>query len=353
MPKTVLFVGGGTIGHIAPSIAVWKALQKLDTDLQAHFVCSPRGEDASFLEKEGYNYTVTDAPRLSLTFPFKFIRAYKHAKEIVDRIQPQVVFCKGGYVSVPLSLAAKMRGIPIVLHESDAKGGHANQVVSRWASHICLGFPPKNESPHRTFTGNPVREEIAKGKKEEGLRITGFSGNRPILLVMGGTQGAQAINEMISKKLHTLLPLCDIVHITGTGKSVIHQKTKGYWSVPFAFQELPHLYACATLALSRAGAGSLAELAANGVPTILVPLRGVGHDHQQKNAVQAAMSKGCVVMQQVQLDAQLVPFLKTLLGDTRQLQNMSESIRKLFKSDADRQIAQIILQYLALSKEGL
>ncbi|MEK7562854.1 MAG: glycosyltransferase, partial [Patescibacteria group bacterium] len=219
----LLFVGGGTLGHIIPAVAVAREWMKQHPDAAVHFVCSPRGE-AAFLEKENLPHTMLDAPRLSWNFPWKFFLAYQKSQVLLQSLKPDLVFSKGGYVSVPVCLAAKRMKIPIILHESDAVMGRANRLIAKLSTKICLGFPTHDARSHHSplttyeFTGNPLRPEITRGSRAEGLRLTGFSGSRPILLIMGGSQGAQAINEWTVRHLEDLTAVCDVIHLTGTGK---------------------------------------------------------------------------------------------------------------------------------------
>jgi UDP-N-acetylglucosamine--N-acetylmuramyl-(pentapeptide) pyrophosphoryl-undecaprenol N-acetylglucosamine transferase len=346
----ILFAGGGSIGHIAPSVAVFRAAQKLDPSVEAYFVCSPKPEEAEFLQKEGLAFTQIKAPRLGMTLPTTFPSSLHAGMSIVGTFQPDVVFCKGGSISVPIGIAAQMRKIPIVLHESDAVGGYANWLVAKWADVICDGFPQAvnvreegdTEKNRHVFTGNPIRPGITSGSKEEGLHITGFSGKRPVLLVLGGSQGAAALNDAIQSQLDQILKQWDIIHLTGRGKES-DVRREGYWSIVFAHEELPHLYAITTVALSRAGAGSISELAANGIPLILVPLRDVGHDHQQKNAERVAVMGGCVLLDQEHLSNKLLSALTILLDDQQNLDTMREQIQKLSISDSATHIAKILL----------
>ena len=348
--QNILFVGGGSVGHIAPAVSVWEECQRKRPDLTAHFVCSPRLDDAAFLEKQNLPYTVLDAPRMSLRYLLAFGKAVREAKAILDTQKPDIIFSKGGYVSLPLCFAAKRRKIPIVLHESDSVSGRANMIVSRWADHICTGFPIQNtqHAKRQTHTGNPIRKEITEGSREEALRITGFDGSKPILLVMGGSQGAKAINELALSLLDDLLLRFDIIHITGRNKADEHtpERTDHYYITEFAHEELAHFYAAADLALSRAGAGSIAEIAANSIPAILVPLRGVGHDHQRKNAELAMRSGGCIHLEQSELATKLLPTLHTLIADEDRRREMSKCLHTLSSPDAALQITEIILQTL-------
>ena len=343
----VLFVGGASIGHIAPSLAVMQQLVHLLPEVKCHFVCLPKQTETDYLEQNRCAFSTIDSPRFSLSFPWKFLRAYRQASALLSELKPSVVFSKGGHVSVPVCLAAKRRGIPIVLHESDAVSGYANRIVGKWATTICTGFPSEKTDRRHVHTGNPIRQETACGRAEEGLRITGFSGKRPVLLVMGGSQGAQALNEALIAHIQELLEVCDVIHLTGHGKTGASVADTRYFRREFVYGELPHLYAIASLALSRAGANALSELAANGIPTIVVPLRGVGHDHQQANAKRAATGGGCILLDQSELDNKIVPLVKYCLQDKTMRESMSESMRNLFFQEASLQIAKILSKFLA------
>ncbi len=351
----ILFAGGGSIGHIAPSVAVWRAVEMLAPDATAHFVCSQRGDDAAFLQAEHVPFSRINARRLSFFHPLHFWRAMREARLLLQQEKPDVVFCKGGALCVTVAWAAKRHGIPIVLHESDAVSGRANALIARWATVICEGFPRQAIGDTREavsndattsrfiFTGNPVRPAIVRGSRAQGLRITGFTGERPVLIVLGGSQGAVALNEAVWKQLQALLAMADIIHLTGKGKSGAHRSMRSYWTAEFAQETLPHLYALADLALSRAGAGLISELAASAIPALLVPLRGVAHDHQWANAEAAALSGGCRVLHQETLDRTLVPSTEELLHDPAERKKMSERIHALFVPDAAERLAHLLL----------
>jgi UDP-N-acetylglucosamine--N-acetylmuramyl-(pentapeptide) pyrophosphoryl-undecaprenol N-acetylglucosamine transferase len=343
----ILFVGGASIGHIAPSIAVMQQLKKIKSDVQCHFVCLPSKMEMNYLKQNDCVYSTVDSPRLSFSFLWKFPRAYKQASALLSELEPDVIFSKGGHISIPVCLAARKRKIPIVLHESDAVSGRANRIVAKWAEKICTGFPMEEANDKYIHTGNPIRQEVTQGKKKEGLRITGFSGDRPVLLVVGGSQGAEALNHVITHHIHKLLKICDVIHITGTGKRGSSAEDHRYFQREFVHEELPHLYAIADLALSRAGANILSELAANGIPTIIVPLRKVGHDHQQKNAEAAVAMGGCILLDQRSLEHNLGLKVKRCLLEKNVAQSMSKAARNLASPEASLQIAKILSKFLA------
>lgn len=195
-------------------------------------------------------------------------------------------------------------------------------------------------------TGNPLRPHITDGSKTEGLRITGLSGKRPILLVIGGSQGAQALNNAIVENIDSLLAQVDIVHLTGRGKKTSISKP-GYWQTEFAHEELPHLYAIAEMALSRAGAGTITELAANGIPMILVPIEGLANNHQVLNAITAQENGGCIILLQNHVTAELIDVITNLLEKPERRTEISRNVRSLHKPSASGHIAKIIIQCVA------
>lgn len=343
----ILYVSGGSAGHLAPLVAVERAMKRLHPDAESLFLCSDRPEDAAYLRHERVTFQALPRPRRSLTLPYAFLRNYFLSRRAVRVYKPDVVFSKGGAVSVPACMAAKLAGIPVVLHESDAVMGKANAMVARFADTVCLGFPLSRDGAVRTeYTGNPVRPQVTQGKSEEGLRIAGLSGGRPVLLVFGGSQGAEALNAAVRTHIDELLKTCDVIHLTGKGKKGASPRD-GYWSTEFAYAELPHFYAAATLALGRAGAGSISELAANGIPAILVPIEGLANDHQVRNAEIAAEHGGCALLRQRDLEAKLATTVADLIRAPGTLENMSRKIRSFQRPDAARRIAEMLSQCIA------
>lgn len=332
----VLLVGGTSAGHLAPMVAVAEALETLEPGVTLSFTCSDREIDTSFLATEKRVFSTLPVPRDPLTF----LRAFATSLSILHKEKPDVVFSKGSAVSVPLCFAARAKGIPVVLHESDAVMGRANRMIARVATKTLLG----------TDIGNPIRARMTRGKKEEGLRVTGFSGAKPVLLVMGGSQGALSINEEIAKNLDALTEAADVIHLTGKGKSVAANRP-GYFSTEFGSDVLPHLYAITTLAVCRAGAGSIAELAACGIPGILIPLEGLAGDHQVKNAVRAEATGAFIHLPQGRI-AELAPLVVDLLGDPVRLQTLRAKNRYAAGTEPARLIAETVLRSVARKMGG-
>lgn len=206
----------------------------------------------------------------------------------IGRIKPDLVFSKGGFVSFPVVVAAWMRRVPIITHESDAILGLATRLIAPFADKVLLGWDiPLGKK--FVYVGNPVREEILKGRAHNALSVCGFKGERPVLLVMGGSTGSQQLNEIISREKRELVKHFDIVHITGEGKGQV-KREKHYWSVPYMHEEIKDFFALASLALSRAGANALAELETLQIPTLLYPL-GLGASRGDQIANALALSE--------------------------------------------------------------
>ncbi|MDD4319606.1 MAG: glycosyltransferase [Candidatus Peribacteraceae bacterium] len=350
----LLLAGGGSVGHIAPAVAVARACLRLDPSTETHMLCSRQEEELAFLDAERLPHTPLPRIRRSLSFPLDFLAAYRRAGTVFDAFRPDILFCTGGGMSVPVALRARKRGIPYVLLDADARGGRANALLSRQAAAVCHGFPTERTvRGNHVYTGYPVRPQITGGTKEEGLRLTGFDGKKPVLLVLGGSQGAESLNNIVIGNLPELLPLCDVAHVTGRGKSSAAARP-GYWSVPFATKELPHLYAAASMALSRAGAGGIGELAANGIPAMLVPLRGVAGDHQSANARAAADGGGFLLLHQETLATALVPAVRTFLTDGVALERMKAAMRSSVSArpDAAEEIARLLLETGRAQRRG-
>jgi UDP-N-acetylglucosamine--N-acetylmuramyl-(pentapeptide) pyrophosphoryl-undecaprenol N-acetylglucosamine transferase len=350
----ILFVSGGSTGHLAPLVAVERAAKKIEPKVQTHFLCSKKKEDRLYLEHEGVAFTQAVMPKRSVLFPLKYLQSRHTAKKLLKTFRPDVIFSKGGAVSVPLCKAAHKKKIPIVLHESDSVMGKANRMVAPLAAAICLGFPPSDEQRQYgvkpVVTGNPVRPGIAKGNRARGLKIANFTGRRPVLLVIGGSQGAAALNEALLFHIDELLALCDVVHLTGPGKESAGRRA-GYWSKEFAYEELPDLYAIADVALSRAGAGAISELSANGVPMILVPIRGLANDHQYENAVRAHAAGCAIELPQDHLNRDLADAVRHLLESPEKMKKMRDAAVDYHQPEAARHIAKILFQCVAKAKK--
>ena len=279
--KKIVMTGGGTAGHVTPNIALMPALK--EKGYQISYIGSHEGIERGLIEAEGIPYYGISSGKLrryfdlkNFTDPFKVIKGYFDAKKVLKKLKPDVVFSKGGFVTVPVVLAAKSCKIPAIIHESDMTPGLANKLAIPSAYRVCHNFPetanylPEGKS---ILSGSPIRQELLTGSRAEGLKICGFHTEKPVILVIGGSLGSIAINDAVRKALPVLLPHYQIVHVCGKGKTDTSiTNGNGYIQFDYVQDELSHLLAAADLVISRAGSNSICEFLALKKPNILIPL---------------------------------------------------------------------------------
>ncbi len=336
---TIVVTGGGTAGHITPLIAVIAGLRKQRPDARIVYIGQKGASQPvrQFLEPLVIESRWIYAGKLHRFLTLKnifivlSIVGFWQSLFILIRERPAVIFAKGGFVSLPVGLAAAVLRLPLVIHESDAVLGMTNRILSRFSAVVCVGFPL--EEKKFVFTGNPVRE-IFFGKK------TYQEHGQPVLLVTGGSQGAHEINQLIFDHLEELTDFCSVVHLAG---SIDFNRAKwlirpGYLPLEFV-SDMAQRMKEADAVISRAGANTLAELAAVGKPALLIPLMGSAHDHQNKNAQFFARRQAALILDDPALFIQVV---KRLLFDDNLRATLSENIKKLAMMDA----AQLISEYI-------
>jgi UDP-N-acetylglucosamine--N-acetylmuramyl-(pentapeptide) pyrophosphoryl-undecaprenol N-acetylglucosamine transferase len=279
--KKILLTGGGTAGHVTPNLALVPRLRAEGYEIV--YVGSYKGIEKDLIEAEGIKYYGISSGKLRRYFdlknfsdPFKVLKGYFEAKKVIRKERPDIVFSKGGFVAVPVVYAATRYKVPSIIHESDITPGLANKLCFKKAEKICANFPETIKylpSGKAVLSGSPIREKLFKGSRERGLKFTGLSGNKQIILVVGGSTGAVRVNDAIRDILPTLLRDYDIIHLCGKGKTDDeYNNTEGYRQYEFIGPELPDILAAADIVISRAGANSLCELLALTKPHILIPL---------------------------------------------------------------------------------
>ncbi len=300
--KKIVMTGGGTAGHVTPNIALMPALKEAGYEIE--YIGSYNGMEKDLIEAEGIPYHGISSGKLRRYFdpknfsdPFKVLKGYGQAKHLLKKLKPDVVFSKGGFVSVPVVLAAKARHIPAIIHESDITPGLANKIAIRGAKKVCCNFPETLKylpEDKRVLTGSPIRQELLHGDAQKALAFCGFPDhNRPVLLVVGGSSGARAINEAVRNILPQLLEQFYIIHLCGKGNlDESLNGTEGYVQYEYISAELPDLMALADLAISRAGANSICELLALHKPNILIPLSAAASRGDQILNAQSFQKQG-------------------------------------------------------------
>ncbi len=309
--KKIVLTGGGTAGHVTPNIALLPALR--EAGYEVAYVGSENGIERELMRDCGIPYIGVPTGKLrryfdlkNFTDPFRVIKGYSKGRQFLKSYRPDVVFSKGGFVSVPVVRAAASLKIPCVIHESDMTPGLANKLCYGAASKVCCNFPetvdklPKGKA---VLTGTPIRAELFTGDREEGLRICGFAhengsaasadlktvnpeaanaespdakpvtSEKPVLMIMGGSQGAQSVNEAVRRHLDELLQDFRVVHLCGAGKyDASKDGIEGYKQFEYVKEDLKHLFAAADIIVSRAGANAIFEILALQKPNLLIPL---------------------------------------------------------------------------------
>ncbi len=279
--KKIVLTGGGTAGHVTPNIALIPALRQAGYEIS--YMGSYDGIEKKLIADFGIPYTGISTGKFrryldvkNLTDPFRVIKGYTEAKKYLKEYRPNVVFSKGGFVSVPVVRAAASLKIPCIIHESDMTPGLANKLCFPVAQKICCNFPetmgmlPEGKA---VLTGSPIRSELTQGNKIAGLDMCGFSANKPVIMVIGGSLGAANVNKAVREALPRLLEDFQVVHLCGKDKiDNLLLTTPGYKQFEYIKAELKDLFAMADLVISRAGANAICELLALKKPNILIPL---------------------------------------------------------------------------------
>ena len=280
--KKIVMTGGGTAGHVTPNIALMPALRKEGFEIS--YIGSYDGIEKRLIEEQGVPYYGISSGKLRRYFnpknfsdPFRVIKGYGQSIKLLKKIKPDVVCSKGGFVSVPVVLAAKFCRIPAIIHESDITPGLANKLAIPGAVKVCCNFPetlnylPKEKA---VLTGSPIRQELLKGSADAGRTYCKFpEASKPVILIIGGSSGSRAINNTVRELLPQLLPDYNVIHLCGKGNlDTSLTQTAGYLQLEYANQELADLFALSDLVISRAGANAICELLALHKPNILIPL---------------------------------------------------------------------------------
>ncbi|SFH75411.1 UDP-N-acetylglucosamine-N-acetylmuramylpentapeptide N-acetylglucosamine transferase [Pseudobutyrivibrio sp. OR37] len=314
--KKIVMTGGGTAGHVTPNLALVPLLKEKGYEI--FYIGSYNGIEKKLVENAGITYYGISSGKLrryhdwkNFTDPFRVIKGFSEANQLLKHIQPDVVFSKGGFVSVPVVMAAARQHIPAIIHESDMTPGLANKLAIPFASKVCCNFPetmqylPDGKAVH---TGSPIRKELFSGNREAGLAFTGFSADKPVILIMGGSIGSRFINNAVWDSLDTLLEKFQIVHLVGKGNinNDLVGRT-GYQQYEFISEQLNDIFAMTDLMISRAGANSISEILALKIPNILIPLSAAASRGDQILNAESYKKQGfSTVLQEEELTGELL-----------------------------------------------
>ena len=276
--KKIVLTGGGTAGHVTPHLALVPRLR--EQGFEIHYIGTRRGIEHELIVKEDIPFYPIAAGKLRRYFDLnnfsdilKIFAGFIQAFFILVRVRPAVIFSKGGFVSCPVVWASWLLRIPVIIHESDITPGLANRLSIPFASKVCYSFQETAAELGKkgVYTGLPVREELRRGDKARGRERCGFTDDKPVVMIIGGSQGSKAINTAIRASLDKLLEQFNLCHICGRG-GLLKSNRIGYCQFEYVHGELPDLFAAADLAVCRSGATTLFELLALCKPCLLIPL---------------------------------------------------------------------------------
>lgn len=292
--KKIVLTGGGTAGHVTPNLALIPRL--LEDGWEIHYIGAANSAEETLIARvPQVTFHTISVGKLRRYFdpknfsdPFRVIRGIGQATRILRRLKPNVVFSKGGFVSVPVVYGAKLNGIPVVTHESDMTPGLANKLCIPFAKVQCCTFPEavKYAKGKGVHTGTPIRPEVLSGDKQQAREHFGFNDSRPVLMVVGGSSGAQAVNQVVWQALPRLTENFQVLHLCGKGNlNDVYEGTANYVQKEYLNEEMADAYACADVIISRAGANALCEILAARKPALLIPYpKGASRGDQLLNA---------------------------------------------------------------------
>ena len=346
---TIILTGGGTAGHCTPNLALYPYL-KNDFD-NVVYVGSENGIEQNLIENTDIPYYSIPCAKLdrvnkvkNFTMPFKVISGIIKAGKIIDKVKPDVIFSKGGYVSVPTVIAASIRKIPVITHESDYSIGLANKISSVYSKKVLTSFPDTAKTiKNGEYVGSPIRKSLYKASKDDALKSFGFNGKKPVLLVTGGSLVAQAINITLRKALPDLLPKFDVLHVCGKNNIARELTQKGYIQTEY-ISKMENAFAVASVCVSRSGANTLFELMSLKIPTVLIPLPQSASRGDQILNANYFQKKGLAhVLPQQNLTPESLVLSVTSVYANRY--NLLRNLENNPIKDASREISRIIADY--------
>lgn len=369
----LVFTGGGTAGHIFPILAVLREIKKIDKDSKIElFYIGPKDKYTGLLEKEGVKIKIILSGKIRRYFSFKnIIDLFKIPIGFLQALSwffiksPDLLFSKGGFGSFSAVLAARVIQIPIFMHESDAVPGLVSKLTAKWALEIFTAFSDMKNLPKEKImhVGNPIRQGIINRDKNIAKQALNIMGGKPILLILGGSQGAQALNNIIMEILPEMLAQFEVIHMTGNknykqmkaeSNILVSQNLAKYYHVKgfLEEQELGDALVISNLVISRAGAGAIFEIATTGKPAILIPLPKSAQDHQLKNAYRFGQTGAAEVLEQENLKPHFfLEKIRYLFSKPVILKNMSEHSKIFARPRATAIIANYIFEYLVQATE--
>lgn len=351
--KKIILTGGGSAGHVTPNLALIPEL--LDEGWEVHYIGTEEGIEKTIIPMDRVKYHAISAGKLrrymdvkNLTDPFRVIKGMLQASSLVKNIKPDVIFSKGGFVSVPVVFGGWLNRVPVIIHESDMTPGLANKLSIPFATKVCTNFPEASRNvpaSKAVYTGTPIRKELFQGSAQKGYEICGFNDRKPVLMVMGGSLGSRNLNKFLRETLPDILQYFQVVHICGKGnidESLSH--LEGYKQFEYISSEQPHIFKIASMIISRAGANSIFEFLLLKIPSILVPLSTrSSRGDQILNARSFEKMGFCRVLMEEDIDRDKL--FKTIMDVYNNRKYYIGNMSKKEVPDGTREIMKLIREY--------
>lgn len=374
----VLVSGGGTAGHVSPILATVDALKRLDKSAEFLYVGAGTGIEAKLVRAAGLRFkgiaagkyrrfhqlqlrhkvanmssTVRNIPDL-----FRVLRGVWQSRKIIKEYDPDIIFIKGGFVGLPVGIAARTLGYPFVVHESDMVAGLTNKILSRWAQKVAVGFPAEKYGDWRkdklVYTGSPIRAIISRSHRLEGIKHFKLNPDKPVVLILGGSSGARRINDAIVDCLEELLKLSQLIHVAGEGeiervkfdtRGLDPTLAKNYILAAYLSDDIGMALEAADVVISRAGANTLAELALLKKPTILIPNPYLVGGHQTLNAQVLARAGAVRIITEDRLNPPtLIREVGLVVESEKERDDLAKKIGEFAVPDADERLAKVIIE---------
>ncbi|PGS09530.1 undecaprenyldiphospho-muramoylpentapeptide beta-N-acetylglucosaminyltransferase [Bacillus pseudomycoides] len=348
--KRIVFTGGGSAGHVTPNLAIILHLQKKGWDIS--YIGSHQGIEKTIIENEGIPYYGIASGKLRRYFdlknikdPFLVMKGVMDAYVRIRKLKPDVIFSKGGFVSVPVVIGGWLNRVPVLLHESDMTPGLANKIALRFASKIFVTFEEAAQhlpTEKVVYTGSPVREEVLRGNREKGLHFLRFHTRKPVITVMGGSLGAKKINETVREALPQLLKNYQVVHLCGKGNlDETLQGIEGYRQFEYVHGELPDVLGATDFVISRAGSNAIFEFLTLQKPMLLIPLPKASSRGDQILNAQSFERQGYAAV----LYEETVT-VTSLMKHIEELNHNCEKYKKELKKYSGKEAVQTIMKYI-------
>jgi len=363
----IVLTGGGTGGHIIPLIVVAQKIKEKNSQVQFMFI-GPNGPiERKLIEAQNIPAKHVLVGKMRRYFSLYYlVDIFKIPLGVIQALwyllfyMPDAIFSKGGYASFPVVVVGWLYRIPIFIHDSDANPGLANGMLAKLANRVAISYPQAEKyfpAEQVVLTGNPLRLDIAQGDAQKAREMFSFTESKKTIFIWGGSQGARAINSKILDILPELLKRYQVIHQTGdnnfeeverkAGELGIKPGREGYIVLPFIQEELKNILALADLIISRSGSNSISEIAANGKPSIIIPLKNSANNHQRMNAYAIAKVGGCIVLEESNLGSHmLLEKINEIMGNTELQEKLKNNIKTFYHPDAAEKIADGILEMI-------